>query len=75
MTRKEKSAKKKTPKKSEEENPAMQEAAINLLLKNALDQANAQHEQKLKELPEDSNTHFQGRRIWEMILPWLGHIY
>ena len=69
MTRKEKSAKKKTPKKSEEENPAMQEAAINLLLKNALDQANAQHEQKLKELPEDSNTHFQGRRIWEMILP------
>ena len=69
MTRKEKSAKKKTPKKSEEENPAMQEAAINLLLKNALDQANAQHEQKLrlKELPVESNTHFQGRRIWEIL--------
>ena len=50
MTRKEKSAKKKSPKKSEEENPAMQEADINRLLKDALDQANAQHEQKLKEL-------------------------
>ena len=37
-------------KKSEEENPAMQEADINRLLQNALDQANAQHEQKLKEL-------------------------
>ena len=47
----------------------MQEAAINLLLKNALDQANAQHEQKLrlKELPVESNTHFQGRRIWEIL--------
>ena len=52
MTRKEKSAKKKTPKKSEEENPAMQEADVNRLLQNMLDQANAQHEQKLKELEE-----------------------
>ena len=31
-------------KKSEEENPAMQEADINRLLQNALDQANAQHD-------------------------------
>ena len=66
MPRKEKD---KSPKKSEEENPAMQEADVNRLLQNMLDQANAQHEQKLKELPEESNTHFQGRRIWEMILP------
>ncbi len=44
MTRKEKSAKKKTRKESEEENPVMQEADINRLLKDALDQANAQHE-------------------------------
>ena len=44
MTRKEKSAKKKTRKESEEENPVMQEADINRLLQNALDQANARHE-------------------------------
>ena len=52
MTRKEKSAnlKKKTPKKSEEENPAMQEAEINWrLLQNTLDQANAKADQKLRE--------------------------
>ena len=49
MTRKEKSAKKKTRKESEEENPVMQEADINRLLKDALDQANAKSEQKLKE--------------------------
>ena len=65
-----KKTKEKSPKKREDSDPAMDEAEINRrLLKNALDQANAQHEQKLKELPEESNTHFQGRRIWEMILP------
>ena len=42
--RKEKSAKKKSPKKSEEENPAMDEAEINRYMKNALDQLNAQND-------------------------------
>ena len=45
-----KKKKKKTPKKSEEEDPAMQEADFNQLLQNALEQLNAQHEEKLKEL-------------------------
>ena len=53
MPRKQKelSPKKKTKEKSpkESEDPAMDEAAINQLLKNALDQANAQAEQKLEE--------------------------
>ena len=50
MTRKEKSAKKKTPKKSEEENPAMDdsEAEINRLVQNALEQAGARADQKRK---------------------------
>ena len=42
-----KKKKKKTPKKSED--PVMDEAAINQLLKNAIDQANAEAEQKLEE--------------------------
>ena len=53
MPRKEKSPKKKTneksPKKRDLEDPAMQEADINRILKDALDQANAKSEQKLKE--------------------------
>ena len=53
MPRQEKSPKKKSnkklPKKSEEEDPAMDEADINRFLKNALDQANAKAEQKFKE--------------------------
>ena len=50
MTRKEKSAKKKTPKKNEEENPAMDdsEAEINRLVQNALEQAGARADQKRK---------------------------
>ena len=50
MPRKEKSPKKKTKEKSPKkrdllvEDPAMQEADINRLLQNALDQANAGHE-------------------------------
>ena len=52
MPRKEKSPKKKTPKKRDLEDPAMQEADFNRLLKTALDQANAQHEEQLKELEE-----------------------
>ena len=52
MTRKGKSAGKETPKRSEEENPAMQEADINRFLQAALDQANARHEEQLKELEE-----------------------
>jgi hypothetical protein len=42
MPRKEQSPKKKTPKKRDLEDPAMQEAEFNRLLKTALDQANAQ---------------------------------
>ena len=55
MPRKQKelSAKKKTkeksPKKSEDPEPEMDTAAINELLKNALDQAKAEAEQKLEE--------------------------
>ena len=44
MPRQEKSPKKKS-KKSEEEDPAMDPAAINELVKNAIDQANAEAEQ------------------------------
>ena len=46
MPRKEKSPKKRD---SDLEDPAMQEADINRILKDALDQANAKSEQKLKE--------------------------
>ena len=67
MTKKEKSARKKTPKKSEEENPAMQEADINRLLQNALDQANAKAEQKLEErlkaLEAELTKKYQDERI------------
>ena len=57
MPRKEKSPKKKTPKKRDLEDPAMQEADINRILKDALDQANAKSEQKLKEqLKEQLNS-------------------
>jgi len=52
MPRKEKSPKKKTPKKRDLEDPAMQESDYNRLLKTALDQANAQREEQLKELEE-----------------------
>ena len=48
MPRKEKSPKKKTPKKRDLEDPAMQEADLNRLLQTALEQAKAQHEEKLK---------------------------
>ena len=50
--RKGKTPGKETPKRSEEENPAMDEAEINRYMKNALDQLNAQHEAKLKEMEE-----------------------
>ena len=46
----EKSPKKKTPKKRDllVEDPAMQEADLNRILQTALEQAKAQHEEKLK---------------------------
>ena len=40
--------------KRDVEDPAMQEAEFNRLLRTALDQANAQHEEKLKELDCES---------------------
>ncbi len=60
-----KKTKEKTPKKSED--PVMDEAAINQLLKNAIDQANAEAEQKLEErlkaLKEDLTKKYQEERI------------
>ena len=63
MPRKEKSPKpeKKTPKKRDLEDPAMQESDYNRLLKTALDQANAQREEQLKELEEKLRP---GARAW-----------
>ena len=68
MPRKEKSPgpKKKTPKKRDLEDPAMQEADFNQLLQNALEQVNAQHEEKLKELdkkPELTSDSSQKGRV------------
>ena len=51
----------------ESEDPVMDEAAINQLLKNAIDQANAEAEQKLEErlkaLKEDLTKKYQEERI------------
>ena len=65
MPRKEKSPKKKTPKKTRRdfEDPAMQEADINRFLQNALDQANARHEEQLKELEEKLTKKFDDEMI------------
>ena len=61
--RKGKTPGKETPKRSEEENPAMDEAEINRYLKNALDQLNAQHEAKLKEMEVKLTKKFNDEKI------------
>ena len=76
MPRKEKSPKKKTkeksPKKRDLEDPAMQDADINRILKDALDQANAKSEQKLKEqLKELEDRHPPRAKCANLAIMWL----
>ena len=79
MPRKEQTPKKKTPKKKTKEkspkrseDPKMDEAEINRLLQNALDEANARAEQKLPILISESfipTLSYPGR-VTNKLVPW-----